>query len=90
MSRPDYRHFYNYDDTKKEFDFSTENESTLTITPPDSEDENWKDEEFSLALLSTKNVDTGSVFRGMVIDDDVAPIAEFSKSSIKLTEDSST
>ena len=80
----------NYTAGTRTFDFSEENEITLTISPPADQDTNWNDETFTMQLQSNMNVNTGSVYTGMVIDDDVAPIAKFTKDSIRLTEDSNT
>ena len=80
----------NYTAGNRAFDFAEENEITLTISPPTTQDDNWNDETFTMQLQSNLNINTGSVYTGMVIDDDVAPVAKFTKDSIRLTEDSNT
>jgi hypothetical protein len=53
-------------------------------------DDNWKDEKYTLKLVSTMNVETGGVFTVTVDDDEVQPTASFTRTSIQLTENSST
>ena len=59
---------------------------TLTATS----DNNWKDENFTLRVTSTNNINTGSTLNGTIDDDEFVPVAEFSRTSIKITENSST
>ena len=70
-------------------DFTRDDEVVLTITPP-AGDNNWKDEKYTLKLVSDKNVETGGVFTITVDDDEVQPTASFTRTNVKLTEDSST
>ena len=66
----------------------------VIIDPMEGEDGNWKDEKYALKLQSTgdnsSGVSDGGVFNVTIVDDEVAPVAKFSKKSISLTEDSNT
>ena len=63
----------------------------VIIDPPDGTDGNWNDEKYALRLESTNaKVSLGRVFNLTIVDDEVAPVAKFSKPSISLTEDSNT
>ena len=64
----------------------------VIIDPEMGEDTNWKDEKFTLKLESTsaKVSPSPGVFNLTIVDDEVAPVAKFSKPSISLTEDSIT
>ena len=69
-------------------DFSEDDSVKLTITPV--EDTNWRSESFSIDLEAAGDgIDTGRVFRGMVNDDEVAPIAKFERTSVTLIENTS-
>ncbi|MYF88284.1 MAG: hypothetical protein F4186_02210, partial [Boseongicola sp. SB0676_bin_33] len=60
----------------------------LTITPV--QDDDSKDDEFTLRLRSTESIRTGLAFRGTVIDDDPLATATFSRTVIRVVEDSTT
>ena len=64
----------------------------VIIDPPDGTDTNWKDEKYTIKLVSGSDMigPSPSLFNVTITDDDVAPVAKFSKASISLTEDSST
>ena len=68
--------------------FADSDTVNVTITPTDDDD--WKDESFSLKLLSTSNIATGRPFSGTVLDDEAVPTASFSRTSIRINEESST
>ena len=60
----------------------------VTITPEPDVDS--KNDEFTLWLRSTEPIQTGAAFRGTVIDDDPLATATFSRTDIKVGEDSTT
>ena len=64
----------------------------VIIDPAMGTDGNWKDEKYTLKLESTDPsvAPSPGVFNLTIVDDEVAPVAKFSKSSISLTEDSTT
>ena len=76
--------------TLTDLNFDRDDEVVLTITPPSAGDNNWKDEKYTLKLVSTMNVETGGVFTVTVDDDEVQPTASFTRTNIQLTENSST
>ena len=60
----------------------------VIITPvPDADSKN---DEFTLWLRSTEPIQTGRAFRGTVIDDDPLATASFSRTAVKVVEDSTT
>lgn len=60
----------------------------LTVTPV--QDDDSKDDEFTLRLRSTESIRTGLAFRGTVIDDDPLATATFGRTGIRVVEDSTT
>ena len=72
--------------------FNNTDEVVLTITPLAAGDPNWNNESYSIKLQSTAGAiaPNPGVFTVMVIDDEVAPVAKFDRTSVKLTEDSNT
>ena len=78
--------------TQSPGDLSDELEDTDTIelTLTASEDADWKDDSFTLRVVSDKNINTGSTLQGTIDDDEFVPVAEFSRTSIKIAENSST
>ena len=68
--------------------FAASDTFRLTVTPvPDDDSTN---DEFTLRLLSTESIQTGLPFRGTVVDDDPLATATFSRTDIKVGEDSTT
>ena len=64
---------------------------TIELTIVVSEDDaNWKDDSFTLKVVSTENIVTGGTFNGTIKDNEFVPVAEFSRTSIKITENSKT
>ena len=64
----------------------------VIIDPPNGEDINWKSEDYSIKLVSSERTvgPSPSLFKLTIIDNEVAPVAKFSKAVVDLTEDSST
>ena len=73
-------------------DFDATDNVVLTITPVAAGDLNWKDEDYSIKLESDAGAvaPNPGVFTVTVMDDEVAPVAKFERTSVKLTEDSTT
>ena len=71
-------------------DFSSNDEVTLTITP--TADNNWKNEKYTITLDSSvvALAPSPATFTVTVNDDEDAPRVEFTRTSVKLTEDSQT
>ena len=68
--------------------FAASDTFQLTITPVQDGDSH--NDEFSLRLRSTESIDTGGRYRGTVIDNDPLATATFSRTDIKLGEESRT
>ena len=68
--------------------FAASDTFQLTVTPV--QDDDSRNDEFSLRLRSTESVFTGSAFRGTVIDDDPLATATFSRTDIRIVEDTVT
>ena len=68
--------------------FAASDTFQLTVTPVPDEDST--NDEFTLRLLSTESIQTGLPFRGTVIDDDPLATATFSRTDIRVGEDSTT
>lgn len=66
--------------------FATNDAFQLTVTPV--QDEDSRNDEFILRLQSTEPIRTGLAFRGTVIDDDPLATASFSRTAVKVVEDS--
>ena len=63
----------------------------VIIDPASGTDGNWNDEKYTMRLESTNaKVSLGAVYNLTIVDDEIAPVAKFSKPSISLTEDSTT
>ena len=60
----------------------------LTVTPV--QDDDSRNDEFTLRLRSTESIFTGSAYRGTVIDDDPLATATFHRTDIGLVEDTVT
>ena len=68
--------------------FAASDTFQLTVTPvPDDDSTN---DEFTLRLRSTESIQTGLPFRGTVVDDDPLASATFSRTDIRVGEDSTT
>ena len=68
--------------------FAASDTFQLTVTPVQDGDSH--NDEFSLRLRSTESINTGGRFRGTVIDNDPLATATFSRTDIKLGEESRT
>ena len=68
--------------------FAASDTFQLTVTPVQDGDSH--NDEFSLRLRSTESIDTGGRYRGTVIDNDPLATATFSRTDIKLGEESRT
>ena len=68
--------------------FAASDTFQVTITP--LTDADTKNDEFTLWLRSTEPIQTGSAFRGTVIDDDSLATATFSRTDIKVGEANTT
>ena len=68
--------------------FAASDTFQLTVTPV--QDDDSRNDEFTLRLRSTESIFTGSAFRGTVIDDDPLATATFSRTDIELVEDAVT
>ena len=68
--------------------FAASDTFQLTVTPV--QDGDSLNDEFSLRLRSTESIDTGARYRGTVIDNDPLATATFSRTDIKLGEESRT
>ena len=64
--------------------------NVIELTLEASADPNWKDENFTLRVTSSANINTGSTLNGTIDDSNFVPVAAFSRTSIKITENSST
>ena len=74
-----------------DLNFDEEDEVVITLMPG-SEDPNWKDEKIVLKLTSNDDsIAPGpGTFTVTVDDDEVAPTAKFKRTSVKITEESTT
>ena len=68
--------------------FAASDTFQLTVTPV--QDDDSKNNEFTLRLRSTETIHTGAAFTGTVIDDDPLATATFSRTDIGLVEDGTT
>ena len=68
--------------------FAASDTFQLTVTPV--QDSDSLNDEFTLRLRSTESIDTGARYRGTVIDNDPLATATFSRTDIKLGEESRT
>ena len=71
-------------------DTALEDTDEIELTLTSSDDTNWIDESFTLAVVSTANINTGDPLQGTIKDDEFVPVAKFSRTNIKITENSST
>ena len=65
--------------------FAVSDTFELTVDPVQDADSH--NDEFTLRLRSTESIDTGARYRGTVIDDDPLATATFSRTDIKLVEE---
>ena len=72
------------------FDDVFDTSDTVKVTIAPAEDDDWKDESFSLQLASTALINVGDPFEGTVKDNEAVPTASFSRTSIRINEESST
>ena len=71
--------------------FVASNDLELTIIQTGSSDDNWKNESVVLKLSAGATVSPSpALFTLSTVDDDTAPVAKFTPSSVKLTERSNT
>ena len=68
--------------------FAASDTFQLTVTPV--QDDDSRNDEFTLRLRSTESIFTGSAFRGTVIDDDPLATASFHRTDIRVVEDTVT
>ena len=68
--------------------FAASDTFQLTVTPV--QDGDSLDDDFTLRLRSTESIDTGARYRGTVIDNDPLATATFSRTDIKIGEESRT
>ena len=68
--------------------FAASNTVQMTITPV--QDDDSRNDEFTLRLRSTESINTGARYRGTVIDDDPLATATFSRTDLAVGERSTT